>query len=55
MDVIGDCVIVAGNLHKDQADHMHRLCQFTLGALQAAAETPIAPGTDFGPVQIRCG
>ncbi|EDQ91774.1 uncharacterized protein MONBRDRAFT_31218 [Monosiga brevicollis MX1] len=55
VDVIGDCVIVAGNLYRHQEDHVSRLCRFALGALKAAEETPILVGSNYGPVRIRCG
>ena len=55
--MIGDCVIVAGNLHREQPDHLSRLAKFALKAVQAAADTPVladAPPV-HGYVQIRCG
>ena len=57
MDVIGDCVIVAGNLYQAQTDHVSRLCQFALCALEAAADTPVLEDDPerFGNVRIRCG
>jgi class 3 adenylate cyclase len=55
VDVIGDCVIVAGNLYKRQADHISRLCRFALRALHAAEITAILPGSEMGSVRIRCG
>ena len=55
--MIGDCVIVAGNLYQAQTDHVSRLCQFALCALEAAADTPVLEDDPerFGNVRIRCG
>jgi class 3 adenylate cyclase len=56
LQVIGDCVIVVGNLFGDMGHcHVQRLAEFAIRALQAAARTPVLPGSDLGPVQIRCG
>eukprot|EP00730_Choanoeca_flexa_P002210 TRINITY_DN10953_c0_g1_i1.p1 TRINITY_DN10953_c0_g1~~TRINITY_DN10953_c0_g1_i1.p1 ORF type:complete len:855 (+),score=191.73 TRINITY_DN10953_c0_g1_i1:232-2796(+) len=57
VDVIGDCVIVAGNLYRSQSDFVSRLCQFSLCALEAAASTPILQHDPdkHGMVRIRCG
>ena len=56
VDVIGDCVIVAGNLYKAQPDHVRRLCRYAIGAMKAAEETAVLPGTpEHGSVRIRAG
>jgi len=56
VDVIRDCVIVAGNLYEEQTDHVRRVCRFALGAVQAAEETLLIPEqAELGALQIRCG
>eukprot|EP00730_Choanoeca_flexa_P008980 TRINITY_DN12566_c0_g7_i2.p1 TRINITY_DN12566_c0_g7~~TRINITY_DN12566_c0_g7_i2.p1 ORF type:complete len:785 (+),score=108.13 TRINITY_DN12566_c0_g7_i2:234-2357(+) len=55
VDVIRDCVIVAGNLLKNQSDHVSRVCRFALGATKAAENTFVLEGLDIGRLSTRCG